>query len=153
MGVIRSDGDFFPTRYHVGPIVHGLKTSGRDHVVVLVDSHNFRNMLPLLVFRILSIAANDHEVADVDQSRCSTVEANDSGARFAADRVSRQAIAVVDVENVNLFPFDNVGRFHELWIDRHAAFVVQAGVGHGGSMNLRFKQSTFHGIVGSPATT
>jgi hypothetical protein len=30
---------------------------------------------------------------------------------------------------------------------------VQAGVGHGGSMNLRFKQSTIHGIVGSPATT
>lgn len=48
--MIRSDGNLFSARYHFGPIVHGRNTSGRDHLVVLVDSHNFRNMLPLFFF-------------------------------------------------------------------------------------------------------
>ena len=50
MGLLRGKGKLFPAGCHVGPIVHGRNSSGRDHVVVLVDSNNLRNVLPLLVF-------------------------------------------------------------------------------------------------------
>ena len=118
--------------------------AGADDFVVAIDEHDFGIMAAAFVFCVLSVAANNHEIADVNKSGGGAVEANDSRTRFPTDGVSCQAISIIDVVNIHLLPFDNVRGFHQERINRDAAFVVQTGIRHCGSMNLGLQQITFH---------
>jgi hypothetical protein len=104
-----------------------IRAAFRNSVFV-VHERNLWNVLPTFLIGVLRVTANNHKISHMDKPGGRTVEANNTRAAFAADGVRRQAIAVVDVIDINLFPFDNVGCFHQEWVQRDTAFVVQAGV-------------------------
>jgi hypothetical protein len=121
-----------------------LRFPGLRDAVVIIDQHNPGNVTLAFFIGELCIAADDHKVTDLDQASGGSVEAHDARAAFAADGVSRQAIAVVDVVNINLFPFDDVGRFHQQRVQRNAAFVVQTGIRDSRTMDFGFEQHSVH---------
>ena len=123
---------------------HGSVRALPDNPILFVHQHNLRIMRSAFFLHVLGIAADDDQIADMDQSRRGTVETDHSGAPFAGDRIGRQAVAVIDVVDVDLFPFHDVGRFHQQRIDRDAAFIVQTCVRHRRSMDFRFEQYAFH---------
>jgi len=123
----------------------GLSTvAGADDLVVAIDQHDLRIVATAFVFRVLGVTANDDEITDMHESRGGAVQADHSGSRLATDGVRSQPIAIVDVVDVDLFPFHDIGRFHQQRIDRHTAFVVQAGVGHCGAVDLGLQENAFH---------
>ena len=77
-----------------------------------------------------------HKITDMNQSRGGPVEADDTRASLAADGIGRETIAIVDIVDVDLLPFHNVGRLHEQRINRDAAFIMQTRVRHGRAVNL-----------------
>jgi len=63
---------------------------------------------------------------------------------FPRDRVSFKAVAVIKIQNMDLFTGENSGRFQKRRIDRNAAFVMEEGVGDGGHMDLAFQDCNQH---------
>lgn len=98
-------------------------------------------------FCVVCIAADDDHVAFFDQSRGSSIQADDSGTGFSGDSVCGQAIAVGDVVDLNAFKFDDIGGLHQVGVDGDAAFVVEVSFRHRSSVNLGFQQRAFHGAV------
>ena len=97
-----------------------------------------------LPFLVLGKAADDDEIPRIDQMRRRTVDADRTSARFTRNRIRDQAVAVVDIEDVNLLVFDDVGGPHQVGVDGHASLVMQLRIGDGRSMNLGLEQSSLH---------
>ena len=55
---------------------------------------------------------------------------------FADDRVSFKAVAVVEVEHVDLFAGRQAGGLEQLFVNGDTAFVIEKGVGHGRHVDL-----------------
>ena len=126
-----------------------LRLSAPWDAVPVIDQHDPGGVRLAFFIRVLCIAADDHKVADMNQARGSAVETHDTGTSLAADGVRCEAIAIVDVVDINLFPFDNVGCFHQQRVQRDAAFVVQAGIRDSRTMDFGFEQDSFHSASGS----
>src|SRR5690606_39242436 len=60
------------------------------------------------------------------------------------------ALAVVDVENVHLLVLADTGDVEQPAVDRARTFVMQFGIGDGGTVDLGLEQGQMHG-VGAPS--
>ena len=80
-------------------------------LVVFIYKHQLRLMLGHLIFMDLGKSRNDHKVAHRGFESRGAVDRNHAGTAFAFDGVGHQAFAVVDVPNVNLLVFANIGGF------------------------------------------
>ena len=78
-------------------------------LVVFIYKHELRLMTGHLVFMDLGKSRNDHKVANRGFEGGRTVHRNHAGAAFAFDGVGHQTFTVVDVPNVNLLVFANIG--------------------------------------------
>ncbi len=85
---------------------------------------------------VIRVRANDDQIAGVDQMSGRAIDADDSGVSLAGDHISRQAVTVVDVVNLNLFVVDEIGQLHQRLIDGDASRVMEVRIGDGGSMNF-----------------
>ena len=86
-------------------------------MVLLVDEHDFGHVSLSFLFGEFGVAADDHEVTDMHESRGGAIEADGSGTWNAGDGVGCEPIAVIDVVDVDLFPFADVCGLHEDRID------------------------------------
>jgi len=96
-------------------------------------------------FLELSVTANDDEVSGRDQVSRSAIDADHAASRRARDGVCREPATIVDVVNLDLFVLENVGRPHQVRINRHASFVMELRIGHSCAMNFGFQQNSLHG--------
>src|SRR5690606_29441620 len=90
------------------------------------------------------VGDDDHDVAFGAQAGGGAVEADVPPAGRAGDDVGFQAAAVVDVDYLHLFEGQDVGQLHQLLIDGDASFIVQVGVGNGGTVDLRLAHGAQH---------
>src|SRR5690606_6082858 len=67
---------------------------------------------------------------------------------FGADRIGREALAVVDVVDLDALVFADARELEQAAVDRAGAFVMQFGVGDGGAVDLGFEEGQKH--VGGP---
>src|SRR5690606_39820418 len=64
------------------------------------------------------------------------------------DRVGREALAVVDVVDLDPLVLADAGDVEQAAVDRARAFVVRLGVGHRGAVDLGVEQGQLHGVTG-----
>lgn len=114
-------------------------------LVVLVNEDDARVIILQLVLAEDAVADDDDQITRADQARSRAVDADDSGATVTSDGIGGQAIAIVDVNNVDLFAFKNVGGFHQIGVDGARANVVQVSLRDGGSVDLGFQHGAQHG--------
>ena len=69
-----------------------------------------------------------------------------AGAALAADRVGHEALAVVDVPDVDLLVLGHAGGVEQVFVDGAGAFVVQFAVGDRDTVDLGLEQSAEHGL-------
>src|SRR5699024_4387401 len=79
------------------------------------------------------------------------VEAADARPALAGEGGGGQPGAVVDGDDVDLLALEQVGRVHEVGIDRARAHVVQVGLRDGGPVDLGLEHGALHQI--SPCTS
>ena len=112
---------------HDGVVLVEQEALGLDRLVGLPPSHD------------------GHAVAGIDQVRGGTVDDDLAGAFGTRDDVGLQAGAVGDGGDENFFPVPEVGCAHEIGGNRDAAFIMDVGIGHVGSVELGFEQGSQHG--------
>ena len=100
-----------------------------DDAVVAVDEHHAGFVGGELVRAELAVRDEDHRVADAHEVRGSAVDADAPLAARPFDDVGGEAVAVVDIDDVDLLPLEQVGGFHEVGRDRAGADVVEVCVG------------------------
>ena len=67
--------------------------------------------------------------------------ANSSTVAFALDWVGRETFAAVDVLDLDLIVFDDVRRFHCIFVNRARAFIVQFAIRDRGAVTVRLQQT------------
>src|SRR5690606_23057739 len=117
---------------------------GLDRSVAGVHVHDLGLVVPGLVVGHQHVGDDDHDVAFGAQAGGGAVEADVPPAGRAGDDVGFQAAAVVDVDYLHLFEGQDVGQLHQLLIDGDASFIVQVGVGNGGTVDLRLAHGAQH---------
>jgi hypothetical protein len=127
---------------HVAAVVADL-----DDPVVRVDEDDLRLEGPRLVVVHRGIRDDDDGVAGGDQPRRGAVDAHDAGAPLPLDRVGGQPVAVVDVNDVDLFARQQARGVHEVAVDRQGPDVVQVGLRHRGPVDLGVEHEALHGHV------
>ena len=119
--------------------------AGFQLLVVLVDENYPRAVISQFFVAVLRIRDDDHQVTWVDEPRGRTIDSNDARPAFAGDRIRGQAIAVVDVNDVDLLALENVRGLHQSRVDGAGADIMQVRLRDGGSVNLGFQHGTQHG--------
>src|SRR5262249_40210344 len=78
-----------------------------------------------------------------------------AAAPLSGDHVRLQAGAVGDVDDGHLFAGQQVRRFHQIFVHRHRADVVQVGPGHRGTVDLGLEHRADHAylLAGWPSVT
>ena len=71
--------------------------------------------------------------------RCSAVDPDHTGAALAGDGIGDQPRAVVDVDDGDLFAFEEVGGIHQVGVDRHRSDIVQIRLRDSGAVDLRLQ--------------
>lgn len=107
--------------------------------IVLVDEDDARVIILQFLVAVLRVGDDDHQVAGVYQARGRPVYSDDAGAAFAGDRVGGQAVAVVDIDDVDLLTLEDICGFHQVRVDGARADIVQVRLGDRGAMNLGFQ--------------
>ena len=97
-----------------------------------------------LVFIDIRIGADDDEVAFLREAGGGAVDANDSGAALALDGVGRETLAVVDIQDIDLFVGDDVDFIEQVAVDGDRAFVMKVGLRDHGAVDLAFEHSNIH---------
>jgi hypothetical protein len=77
-----------------------------NQLVVCIDVHNDRHVGIQFGVLVIGIRDDDDPITRLDQPGSSTVQANLT--RSAGDRVRLEPCSVVDIDNMDLFPFANV---------------------------------------------
>ena len=118
---------------------------GVGQPVVAVDVDQGRLVLGRLGFVADAVGADDDQVARLRAVRGGAVDRDHAAALFAADRVGDEALAVVDVVDVDLLVLADAGDVEQAAVDGARAFVVQLGVGDGGAVDLGLEDVQLHG--------
>jgi hypothetical protein len=88
-----------------------------DDLVVLVDEDDLGLELVGLLGSQLRVGDDDDEVTGADESSRRPVDAEHPGAPLTLDRIGREAVAVVDVDDVDLLARAEAGGVHEVTVD------------------------------------
>ena len=105
-------------------------------MVLVIDEDDFGCVGLSFLIVEFGVAADDDEVAYVYEPCGGAVKADCSGAWCTGDGISGEAIAIIDIVDVDLFPFADIGGLHEDGVDGDGAFVVEAGIGNGSAVNF-----------------
>ena len=105
-------------------------------LVCCIDQHDLGSMGRQFNFLELRVTADDDEVSGRDQVSRSAVDTDHAASRRAWNGVCREPAPIVDVVNLDLFVLDNVGRSHQVRINRHASFVMELCICHRRTVNF-----------------
>ena len=96
---------------------------------------------------VVRIGADDQAMTDTCLVGRGTVDRNDLRTFLAADGVGGEALAVVDVIDLDLFVFADTGQVQPLAIDGAGAFVVEHRVSYLGAVQFGLEHDGVHGRV------
>jgi hypothetical protein len=82
------------------------------------------------------VGADDDLVADACLARGSTVEADDARPRLALDDVGGEALAVVDVVDLDMLVDEQAGGADQVRVDCQRALIMEVAFGDCGAMQL-----------------
>ena len=77
-------------------------------------------------------------------ARSGSVDGNHAAAAFALDGVGHKTLAVVDVPDMDLFVFSNIGGVQQVFINGAGAFVVQLALGGLDAVDFGLQQGAEH---------
>ncbi len=89
-------------------------------------------------------APEDNNIAYLYPSRGCTIQTNHTAASFTFDSVSFEAFTIIVVDNLNLFTFEDIGRFEQLFVNSDTADVVQIGLSHPDAVDFAFENFDQH---------
>jgi hypothetical protein len=93
--------------------------AGDAHNAVLrVNVDQLRRVFGEFDLGIRREAGDDQDIARRGAARCRTIHRDDTGSALGAQGVGREALAVVDVPDVDLFVLTNVRRIEKIFVDR-----------------------------------
>src|SRR5689334_25198077 len=92
----------------------------------------------------MGVSADDHAIANLGLVRGGTVDRDHARTFFTPDGVGGEALAVVDVVDLDLFVLADAGQVQPFTIDGAGAFVIEYSVGDFGAMQLGFEHDGVH---------
>ena len=98
--------------------------------ILLVNKHELRLVAGNLILMNLPESRNDDEVTHGRSTCRGTVDRNHARATLALDGIGDKALAIVDVPNMNLLVFSNVGRIKQVFVDGAGTLIVQFTLRH-----------------------
>ena len=119
-----------------------------DLLVLVVHKHQLGLVGGHFFFSRLGKAGNDEQIARAGTAGGRAVHRDHAAAALALDGVGDKALAVINVPDVNLFVFHDVGGIHQVFVNGARAFVVQLAVRGGGAVDFGFEQGAVHGGAG-----
>lgn len=114
-------------------------------LVCCIDQYNLGSVRRQFNFLELRVAADDDEVSGRDQVSRSAIDTDHAASRRAWNGVCREPATIVDVVNLDLLVLDNVGRPHQIRINRHTSFVMELCICHRRAVNFGFQKNSLHG--------
>ena len=115
-----------------------------DLLVLFVDEDQLRLVLGHVFLVNLGKSRNDEQIAHAGATCCGAVDGNHAAATLALDSVGHKAFAVVDIPDMDLFVFGNIGSVQQVFINGAGAFVVQLALGGLDAVNLGLQQGAEH---------
>ena len=97
--------------------------------------------LGLVVERIIH---DDYQIARMNEVRGGTVDADDAAASWRGNDIGFEASAVGDVDDCHLLAFDEVGGVKQVGVDCNRADVMQVGLRHRRTVDLRLHHDPHH---------
>ena len=113
-------------------------------LVVLIHEDDAGVIILQVFWGELGITDDDHQVARADQARGGAIDADDTGSPLTGDHVGGQAIAVVDIHDVDLLPLEQIRGLHEVCINGAGAHIVEIRLGDGGPVDFGFQHGAQH---------
>src|SRR5690606_28233063 len=96
---------------------------------------------------VVGIGTDDQAMTNAGLVRCSAVDGDDLRTFLATDGVGGEALAIVDVVDLDLFVFANAGQVQPVAVNGAGAFVVQYRVGHLGAVQFGLEHDGVHGGI------
>src|SRR5215471_20232855 len=148
-GRIQTVGEFFVVLAgHVSreSKISGFKNAQRRRQWPVGCIHNHHSGLEGSGLRLLhpGIGDDDDKIALLGETGGGAVDADDAGAWGRRNGISRKALAVVDVENIDLLMGQNAGALHQGGVDRDRTFIIEVALGHHRAMDFAFEQGELH---------
>src|SRR5467141_2114869 len=131
------------------PVLVQLNRLRPADLVLLVDEDDRRNVTQKLLALHDRVREDDHRVADVRETRGRAVQAYHARAPRAPDGVRVEPLPVVHVQDLHLLVREDIGRVHQLCVDRDRSLVIEIGLGDGGAVDLGLESGQAHASTAS----
>src|SRR5450830_1178882 len=126
--------------------LHRNRVAGVAQFVARGHVQHARLEIDQLGLAVMGIGADDHPVADAGLVGGGTVHRDDPRAFLAANGIGGEALAVVDVVDLDLFVLTDPGQVQPLAVDGAGTFVIEHRVGDFGAMQFGFEHDGVHGV-------
>ena len=123
---------------------HGLAL---EQGVSLADPNDLGPERLRFVFVDGAITEHDDPVSGQAHAGGRSVEHHRARSRLGFDDVGHQSGTVVEVQDVNLFAGEHIGRLQQIAVDRNASLVIQFRTGQRGPVDLGLKHDALHEIL------
>ena len=90
------------------------------------------------------IGDDDHQIVFLGQARGGAVDADHARTRGRGDGIGRKAVAIVDVQHIDLLMGQDAGAFQEREVHADGAFIVKVALGHRRAVNLALEKRQLH---------
>ena len=117
------------------------------NAVSFIDKHDFRLISGDLFFDHWRICTNDHQIAQMRQSCCRTIERYLTAAALSTNCISREALAIIDVVKLDFFKLADIGRVQQIFINPARTLVIEVALRDRRPMDFRAQHDTLHSIL------
>jgi hypothetical protein len=111
------------------------------NLVLFIQDHDPGGESFDLILRENGISHDDEPVAGLGPPGGGAVHADRPRPPFLDDEISREPLAVRDIEDFDAFERLQSGRLHQVFVDTQAAFVIQVGLRYGRPVDLGMEKS------------
>lgn len=126
---------------------YGTKMQQLHHPIVVVrENHAGFERLGFFL-RHTTVGYDNHDIPYLGLAGGSSIETHHARAAFAPDGVGHEALAVVIIDNMYLFVFDDSHRIHQILVDGDAADVVEFGLRHLHTVDFRLHKGNLHDSI------
>ena len=125
----------------------GNLVAAAGDAVGAVDVDQLRRVLGQFDLVIHGEGGDDEDVAGGGPARGGAVDGNDPRSPLGADGVGGEALAVIDVPDVDLLVLADIGGVEQIFVDGAGTLVVQFGMGRGDPVKLGFQHRSLHGLT------
>lgn len=92
----------------------------------------------------LRVGTDDDQVTGRNQVSGGSIDADHSTACLAGDGISRQAVSIINIIDLDLLVLDDVGGTHQIQVNRDTSFVMKLGIGDSRPMDFRLQERSLH---------